>query len=78
MPTIPVTSQIFDIAFDPTRPIVHGALLEGRVQSFRYGYEDDGGWGEEVASSSTSSLSSGSSDSDDDEGEGEGARGEDD
>ncbi|KAI0797425.1 WD40-repeat-containing domain protein [Irpex lacteus] len=36
MPDIPVSSQIFDIAFDPTRQIVHGALLSGSVQSFSY------------------------------------------
>lgn len=36
MPDIPVSSQIFDIAFDPTRPIVHSALLSGAVKSFKY------------------------------------------
>ncbi|KAI0089077.1 WD40 repeat-like protein [Irpex rosettiformis] len=40
MPDIPVSSQIFDIAFDQTRQIVHGALLSGSIQSFSYGDED--------------------------------------
>ncbi|KAI0686325.1 WD repeat-containing protein JIP5 [Cytidiella melzeri] len=36
MPDIRVSSQIFDIAFDPTRHIVYGALLSGEVKAFSY------------------------------------------
>ncbi|KAI0340452.1 WD40 repeat-like protein [Trametopsis cervina] len=36
MPDISVSSQIFDLVFDPTRPIVYSALLSGEINAFTY------------------------------------------
>ena len=48
MPDIPVSSQIFDIAFHPNRTILFAALLTGEVKAFEYDeefrdVEEDGG-----------------------------------
>ena len=39
MPDIPVSSQIFDIAFHPNRTILFAALLTGEVKAFEYDEE---------------------------------------
>ncbi|KAH9988087.1 WD40-repeat-containing domain protein [Russula compacta] len=41
MPVIPVSSQIFDLAFHPTSNIVYTGLLDGSVKAFTY--DDDHG-----------------------------------
>lgn len=41
MPVIPVSSQIFDLAFHPTSNVVYTGLLDGSVKAFTY--NDDHG-----------------------------------
>ena len=48
MPDIPLSSQIFDVAFHPTRPVLFAALLTGEIkafnfdENFRTGYCEEG------------------------------------
>lgn len=36
MPSIPVSSQIFDLAFHPTSSLVYTGLLNGEIKAFSY------------------------------------------